>query len=108
MKTLPGELMNIHPHIRLLLCSLTLGLSACAQQPAPLPSGTEGAALNAVTGKRIGTIDEKTEDEKSEKEQKAFMARQQEEMRRQQQELDDLKRQKFQDDYFRSQYQNKQ
>jgi hypothetical protein len=100
--------MKTHYYLRTILCSLALGLSACVQQPDPLPGGTEGAALNAVTGKRIGTIDEKTEDEKSEKEQKAFMARQQEEMQRQQNELDDIKRQKFQDDYFRSQYGSQQ
>jgi hypothetical protein len=100
--------MKTHRYLRPILYSLLLGLSACAPQPDPIPGGTEGAALHAVTGKRIGTIDEKTEDEKSEKEQKAFMARQKEELQRQQNELDDLKRQKFQDDYFRSQYGNQQ
>lgn len=100
--------MKLNPYHVCILSTLICSLSACAPQPDPLPGGTEGAALHAVTGKSIGTIDEKTEDEKTEKEQKAFMARQQEEMRRQQQELQDLKRQQYQDDYYRSQYGNKQ
>jgi hypothetical protein len=39
------------------------------------------------------------------KEQREFIERQKEEMRKQERELQDLRRQKFQDDYFRSQYQ---
>ncbi|MEY4701642.1 MAG: hypothetical protein RL326_1829 [Pseudomonadota bacterium] len=43
--------------------------------------------------------------EVSTKEQREFIERQKEEMRKQERELQDLRRQKFQDDYFRSQYQ---
>lgn len=39
------------------------------------------------------------------KEQREFIERQKEEMRKQERELQDLRRQKFQDDYFRSQHQ---
>jgi hypothetical protein len=99
--------MNKYPYLTLIISSLTLSLSACAPQPDPLPGGAEGASLQAVTGKAIGTVDEKTEDEKTVNEQKAFMARQQEELRRQQRDLQDLKRQQYQDDYYRSQYGNK-
>jgi hypothetical protein len=38
-------------------------------------------------------------------EQREFIERQKEEMRKQERELQDLRRQKFHDDYFRSQYQ---
>ena len=38
-------------------------------------------------------------------EQREFIERQKEEMRKQERELQDLRRQKFHDDYYRSQYQ---
>ncbi len=54
--------------------------------------GNEGT--NAKSGTEITT-----------KEQREFIERQKEEMRKQERELEDLRRQKFHDDYFRSQYQ---
>jgi hypothetical protein len=47
----------------------------------------------------------KSDSEISTTEQREFIERQKEEMRKQERELQDLRRQKFQDDYFRSQYQ---
>ena len=99
--------MNKYPYLTLILSTLALSLSGCAPQLQTLPGGTEGTSLQAVTGKAIGDVDQKTEDEKTVKEQEAFMARQREELRRQQRDLEDIKRQQYHDNYYRSQYGNK-
>ncbi len=62
-----------------------------------------GGALGAASGAVIGDARDKAEI--NTKEQDQFMGRQREQMKKQEQELQDLRRQKFHDDYFRSQYQ---
>lgn len=59
-------------------------------------TGQKGTAPSEATksGSEISTA-----------EQREFIERQKEEMRKQERELQDLRRQKFHDDYFRSQYQ---
>jgi hypothetical protein len=66
-------------------------------------------ALLAITivgcSARKGSGTAKSGAEISTAEQREFIERQKEEMRKQERELEDLRRQKFHDDYFRSQYQ---
>lgn len=69
----------------------------------------EGAALGATTGALggavIGASSDKNDAKKAtEKEQKQFMELQAEKMRKQQDELDDLRRQRYHDAYFSDRY----
>lgn len=62
-----------------------------------------GGALGSASGAVVGDARDKAEI--NTKEQDQFMVRQREQMKKQEQELQDLRRQKFHDDYFKSQYQ---
>lgn len=61
-----------------------------------------GAAVGAISGAAIGDVRDGAEG--ATKQQDAFMRRQEEERKKQDRELQDLKRQKYHDDYFRSRY----
>lgn len=61
-----------------------------------------GGAVGAISGAAIGDVRDRAEG--SSKEQDEFIRRQEEMMKKQQRELEDLKRQKYHDEYFRSRY----
>jgi uncharacterized protein YcfJ len=61
-----------------------------------------GGASGALIGGSIGAA--RDEAEKKTSEEDRFIERQKAEMRKQSKEVEDLRRQKFQDDYFRSRY----
>jgi osmotically inducible lipoprotein OsmB len=61
-----------------------------------------GGTVGAVSGAAIGEVRDRSE--AASKEQQEFMRRQKEMLHKQQRELEDLKRQKFHDEYFRSRY----
>ena len=61
-----------------------------------------GGASGALIGGSIGAV--RDEAEKKTSEEDRFIERQKAEMRKQGQEVEDLRRQKFHDDYFRSRY----
>lgn len=61
-----------------------------------------GGAVGAATGAIVGDVHDQSK--VSTEEQDSFIARQKEEMERQERELEDLRRQKLHDDYYRSQY----
>ena len=62
-----------------------------------------GATSGAVAGAAIGSGKDDTK-KASEKEQENFMRRQAEAMQKQQEELDDLRRQRYHDEYLRQEY----
>ncbi len=64
-----------------------------------------GGATGAITGGIIGNSRDTAE--ANTKEQDEFIIRQQKAMEKQQDELDDLRRQKYQDEYYRERYQVK-
>jgi hypothetical protein len=61
-----------------------------------------GGAVGAASGAVIGDVRDSSE--AASKEQREFIRRQKEMLNKQQRELEDLKRQKFHDEYFRSRY----
>lgn len=61
-----------------------------------------GAAVGALSGAAIGDV--RDEAEGATKQQDAFMRRQEEERKKQERELQDLKRQKYHDQYLKSRY----
>lgn len=61
-----------------------------------------GTAVGALSGAAIGDVRDNAE--MATKQQDAFMKRQEEERKKQDRELQDLKRQKYHDDYMRSRY----
>lgn len=61
-----------------------------------------GGAVGAISGAAIGDVRDRAVS--ASKEQDAFLKRQEEERKKQQRELEDLKRQKYHDEYFRSRY----
>ena len=61
-----------------------------------------GTAVGALSGAAIGDV--RDDAEMATKQQDAFMKRQEEERKKQDRELQDLKRQKYHDDYLRSRY----
>lgn len=85
----------------------TIGAGTGAIIGSPSGNAGYGAAIGgtagAVTGAVIGSGKDATK-KTSEKEQQDFMRRQAEAMRKQQDELDDLRRQRYHDDYLRQQY----
>jgi outer membrane lipoprotein SlyB len=63
-----------------------------------------GAAVGALSGAAIGDVRDDAED--ATKQQDAFIKRQELERQKQERELQDLRRQKYHDDYFKSRYPN--
>jgi hypothetical protein len=61
-----------------------------------------GAAVGAISGAAIGDV--RDDAEGATKQHDAFMKKQEEARKKQDRELQDLKRQKYHDDYFRSRY----
>jgi len=61
-----------------------------------------GTAVGALSGAAIGDV--RDDAENATKQQDAFMKRQEEERKKQDRELQDLKRQKYYDEYLRSRY----
>ena len=61
-----------------------------------------GTAVGALSGAAIGDVRDNAE--MATKQQDAFMKRQEEERKKQDRELKDLKRQRYHDDYFNSRY----
>ena len=61
-----------------------------------------GAAVGALSGAAIGDVRDDAED--ATKQQDAFIKRQELERQKQEPELQDLRRQKYHDDYFKSRY----
>ena len=80
--------------LTLLTTTLVILIGCGAKQESAPPSSAGSDATVAKGSSEIST-----------KEQREFIERQKEEMRKQERELQDLRRQKFHDDYFRSQYQ---
>lgn len=69
-----------------------------------LEEGTPfGATSNTLAGKPTAPAIDKTK-KSSEKEQKEFMQRQADAMKKQEDELDDLRRQRYHDEYLRNRY----
>lgn len=86
------------PCFNILLLTAFVLMGCSAGQETPVSTAEETVVGNTGAKAQKGA-------EISTKEQSEFIERQKEEMRKQERELQDLRRQKFHDDYFRSQYQ---
>ena len=87
--------MNIRPSAFALLAIVFFAsLSACSSHKDPTASEITQPGMEHMTDQSKLSVTEQDD----------YIARQKEEMKRQERELEDLRRQKFHDEYFRSQY----